>query len=816
VSSAPVIDAGNLIGLRLGGKYEIVEPLGSGSMGWVYRARHLELGNSVAVKVMKPEEGPEHRTVERFRREARAVGRLNHPHIVSVIDFGEDPSGLLYLITELLHGRPLHHVIHQEAPLEPERAVRLVGQILAALEESHGAGVIHRDLKAENIMLCSPRGGPEFVKVLDFGIARIVDEREQRLTQRGQFFGTPGYMSPEQIRGEEAGPACDVYAVGVLLFELLTGKLPFDADNLAGLIHKHLSEAPPRLGDRVSGGESLERLQGVVDRALEKDPAARFGSATAFREALAAAIRSGAGGGRSCEACGEALAAGARFCAGCGTDVRPSVLPPRPGAPPAGPAGEISRACAAALLLGGHCHPSAPDFWRWVPDELPRVARPEVDAAAARLLAGPGGVLEILGEPGSGRTWAAREAFRAAAAAGLEVAWAEPHPRRAPVPWTPLRKVAAQILLLDDPPNAEALRRAARPHPDLETALPALLALFGLPGPTDDAEPPGRRAAIAAAVRAVLSLPASGGRIVVFDDVDQFDAASREAIVELLRRPPPSSLRIVLTAGASIDPAAAAPIRLVLGPLPSKPVIDHIGAVVSDACRIDLRAVEALVDGARGNPLHLRQALAAAAEGAPPEPRSLASTTAGRVHRLPMRLQVVLQTLAVLGVEAPLEDVRDLLGSFPGEDVVDLLVGRGLIERSGSPGRPRLRFAHPLIAEVVRETMPAQVRVEAHAAALALVARRQRPAAELAMHAEAAERYEAAAAAWDQAARLLRLHGDPAGAALLLRRAVAIVRWKLLADPRDPVSVRAHRALGEALAEAGDAEGACAVLHATG
>lgn len=271
----------------IAGKYLIQEELGRGSYGVVFRARQLGVERDVALKTLLPQAFLQAEIVERFQREAALVSRLQHPNIVTLYDFGES-DGVLYMAMEFIRGRPLSQVINEEAPVAPERAAHLVKQVLVALSIAHGEGIVHRDLKPENIILCDLNGDPDFVKVLDFGIAKLTrgDESQdalKTLTVQGYVLGTPHYMSPETISGDEVGGQADLYAAGILLYELLAGVHPFEAPNPSSVLIRHLSDPVPPLPD-----DELQRSRFgyAIAQALEKEPEARVPDAETFIEIL--------------------------------------------------------------------------------------------------------------------------------------------------------------------------------------------------------------------------------------------------------------------------------------------------------------------------------------------------------------------------------------------------------------------------------------------------------------------------------------------------------------------------------------------------
>ncbi|MEO1232300.1 MAG: protein kinase [Myxococcota bacterium] len=267
-----------LIGTSLDGKYKIIKKIGEGGMGSVYIANQESIDRKVAVKVLLSKLAEDEIAVKRFQQEARAISKMSHPNTVTIYDFGqveetEDEGQKLYIVMEYLKGATLTQVLRKEGALTGPRASRIMRQICASLSDAHGAGIIHRDLKPDNIFLSELGVEKDFVKVLDFGVAKLADsEHSGTLTQTGMIFGTPKYMSPEQAEGKPIDYRADIYALGVVLYELLSGKPPFVADTPVGLLLKHISE-PPRPFAEVAAERNVDpRLERIVMRALEKHP----------------------------------------------------------------------------------------------------------------------------------------------------------------------------------------------------------------------------------------------------------------------------------------------------------------------------------------------------------------------------------------------------------------------------------------------------------------------------------------------------------------------------------------------------------------
>ncbi|MGH9836034.1 MAG: SUMF1/EgtB/PvdO family nonheme iron enzyme [Blastocatellia bacterium] len=266
-------------GRVLGGRYKLERCIGSGGMGEIYRARRMHIGDTVAVKVLRSDVVENEKSRQRFYREARAAAMLHHPNAVVIHDFGEDDDGTAYIVMELLVGRSLRQLLIDEGSVNALRAYGIIRQACAALDAGHRNGIVHRDIKPDNIVLLDSNDGADHVKILDFGIAKLRDKAldtlsmEQRLTNVGTIIGTPHYMAPEQCQGEEADARSDIYSVGVVLYELLTGVAPFLAKTPTGVAIKHVTEKPrPPHELNPNIPEPVER---VVLRALEKDPNTR-------------------------------------------------------------------------------------------------------------------------------------------------------------------------------------------------------------------------------------------------------------------------------------------------------------------------------------------------------------------------------------------------------------------------------------------------------------------------------------------------------------------------------------------------------------
>ncbi|MCA9513580.1 MAG: serine/threonine protein kinase, partial [Myxococcales bacterium] len=264
----------SLVGHVLDGKYTLLSRLGEGGMGSVYLAEQATMGREVAIKVLRREFSQNRTAIKRFLREARAASKLTHPNTITVYDFGQSNDGLLYLVMERLSGRPLADILDEDGAMPIERAVHIMSQVCDSLSEAHAAGIFHRDLKPENIFIEQKAGNTDFVKVLDFGIAKMQGEEVTQATATGMICGTPSYMSPEQAMGRDIDGRSDIYALGILLYEMLTDGKPFEGDTPMEVMLKHINEPAPNIYQRTQIGVP-EGIQDAIDAMLSKQVADR-------------------------------------------------------------------------------------------------------------------------------------------------------------------------------------------------------------------------------------------------------------------------------------------------------------------------------------------------------------------------------------------------------------------------------------------------------------------------------------------------------------------------------------------------------------
>ncbi len=278
-----------LVGTTLDGRYTIDKKLGEGGMGVVYLATHAIIGKKCAVKVLRGELSGETEVAERFTQEARAAAAIGNEHIIEITDFGQLPDGAAYFVMEFLDGQALQDLLEEEEKAADDRVLHIIVQCCDALSAAHNIDVVHRDLKPDNIFLITKSGDSDFVKILDFGIAKVARE-SGRLTRTGVIFGTPQYMSPEQAAGTNIDARTDVYSLGIIMYEMLTGHVPFEADTFMGVLTKHLYEEPIPPRRLVPPVDISQSTESVVLKAIAKKPEKRYQSMAEFRQDVQALL----------------------------------------------------------------------------------------------------------------------------------------------------------------------------------------------------------------------------------------------------------------------------------------------------------------------------------------------------------------------------------------------------------------------------------------------------------------------------------------------------------------------------------------------
>lgn len=783
-----------LVGQTLPGGYLILDLISVGGMGRVYRAEQRVLGRTVAVKIIHPHLLSDENSALRFMTEARAASQLNHPNSVSVIDFGRtEGDGQPYLVMEFLRGKDLARVAYEEGPLSFTRIIDILRQVLSALFDAHELQIVHRDLKPENIIIEPLRRGGDHVKVVDFGLAKLkADTQAPSVTSPGIVCGTPDYMAPEQGRGDPIDGRSDLYAVGVILFQLLTGRLPFEAESPTQVVMMHLSIPVPDPHQVAPERGIPQPLVDVVMKALQKDADDRYQDAIEFSDALRAAQdqieaeekernsslppMSLPAQTMSCPAC-ESIVAVAKFCMECGARLPlTSVVPAATEAP------------ALPLPLVGREEDLA-----WLHDRRNQALSVMVGA-------------RLVGEVGAGKTRVLHEFLDAAERDGDAVVRIEPDPWWAEVAYYGLVRAVRQLLGSKSNGSARPIFSAA---PD--EARTALEEIFSGPPKNDDRSTLERRYALAEALRWAIQQAAERVNpravIIAIDDLQRLDGPSRDAMADALGEAPQVSCLMIAAhtpgfeSGWSADHAAR-----VLSGLPP-PAVSRL----LRASKPGERLVSMGDAGGRGVlPLYVEQVIRYTMEGGKDPPARLADLVADRVAQLEPSSRKVLQALAVLGDECDsswlttmVPTVSDLM-----EALHNLRQGGMIVRDNGT-----ISTSHPLLREVVLAAIPAEVRRDLHGRAAEVCEQIEAPLEARATHAFYSQDSFQALLLLEQIADRASARGDAQAAVLALRRGLELARQEIargeLDDPLRAVLIFSRK-LGDALTRAGnfsDAEG---------
>ncbi len=708
-------DGDPLIGIELAGKYVLEQLIGEGAMGRVYKAKQTTLGKPFACKILAPHLMNDETSHQRFASEAHNAASLNHPNCVSIVDYGRTAEGVTYIVMEYINGISLERLITEQFPLSRERMVDLTLQILAALSEAHGLGILHRDLKPENILVQQLRTHGELAVVLDFGIAKLMEEqdedRPQKLTTAGMVCGTPEYMSPEQARGRTLDARSDLYAVGVILYQMLTGRPPFESSSAVEILHKHLHEEP--IPPSVVRGEDPDPLETVCLRALRKDPAQRYASSLEFREELLAATAAPkpVPGAFRCERCDGEMRAEHRFCPQCGASA-----PNRAG--DRARRRQSTRGSGMSIARTGEI--TAEVFVRAFP--LPLVAREQAFERSRVMLSRPtpGVRLRVLtGPPGVGKTRMADEIATLAETLGWRAYYVGADPTGARTPLWPIRTLVAQLLELDPLHcTTRDLGRVANLCGLGFEELPGLAELFGLDGPACALElPVRRRECFASAVQAMLS----GGRgqplLLVFDDIDAYDNASREIVRRLAIAPASAAVQLLATsADGRIDWLGGVVEQL--EPLPAE-AVERVGRQVTLDVKPNSQLPSELARVAPLTPLRLELHLRLLAQGLiAPRHADETALVRARLDQTEPELQRLLELASVIGERFPDTELADLYERDQGalgvsfDDSLMQLHLKGMLVVIGAGERA---FAHRMIRDVTYHTMTEARRQQLHA-----------------------------------------------------------------------------------------------------
>lgn len=784
----------HFVGQTLPGGYRILDLISVGGMGRIYRAEQSVLGRTVAVKIIHPHLLSDDNAALRFLTEARAASQLNHPNSIAVYDFGTK-DGQPYLVMEYLRGKDLARVIFEEGPLPFARITSVLTQVLAALGEAHELGIVHRDLKPENIVLEPLRRGGDFVKVLDFGLAKLRADTmaPTNVTSPGIVCGTPDYMAPEQGRGDPIDGRSDLYAVGVVLFQLLTGRLPFEADTPTRVVMMHLTVPVPDPREVAPHRNIPDSLVEVTYKALSKDVRTRYQDALEFADALRAAeseMASFLPNGRrtlaplptarppasvACKHCGLIVPAG-RFCMECGAQLSAESQPPVRSNEVQLPLVLLERDAAWDAL-----------------SELVRQSQSQLVAA------------RIVGDTGLGKTRLLHDFLRQAESEGALVVITGPDPYHAEVPGYALRDALEQLAVVEfDKVTVDSPGELANDvHQGLLEILDRTPSRQGSQLSLEERSV--RRARVLSwALESAFALYKPARIILAIDDLNRVDAPSREAFAALARSRLPLSVLVLVTHPESFASGWPGHVE----------AIALQGLSVNTCARL-LKSAKAEIPSGLLNspslpPLTLDQLLRFAQEGGTNPPSRVADIIAQRIAMLPPDARQILQAVAVLGDRTSPDLLAEFLPKSDGfNDALALLETRSMIWSSAES----LSIDHPLLRDVVITSIPAAARRGLHSRALGILGRIGTPLEARAQTAYQAEDSFQALLLLDQVAELAAEREDPETEVLALRRGLEIARLEIsrgeLDDPMRAVVIFGRK-LGAALTRAGnfsDAEG---------
>ena len=736
-----------LVGKRIGDKYIVREVIGVGGMGRVYRAEQTNLDRTVAVKVVHPHLLSDETIVARFYTEARASSRLNHPNSVSVFDFGRTNEGQLYLVMEYLEGYDLAHVIENDGPLDYERTCVIALGILDALSEAHKLQIIHRDLKPENILIRTLNSGRDLIKVVDFGLATLVNAKAPSVTQPGLICGTPDYMSPEQVRGDELDHRSDLYALGVMLFELLADQLPFDGETSSRVALAHVQEPVPDPRVVAPYRKIPDALAEIAMRAMAKTVDDRFSDAGQMQIALRDVLRGLQERQKvamvQCPSCTAENPVGQFFCGVCGSLMKTPTL---------AKATTSKSSFRPVLARYGDFHQRQ--------DELKECSRIRESTRSGMRW------LQIVGEAGVGKSRFLKEVAERYATEGDLVVGASAHPTGTMVPYHQTKELIEQL-------SKKSLAELHNDYDDDDALAAAGLHEIEKPqGLACRAGERSRAPAVGYLLRKVLveaAKRASSKRVVfMLDDYTEYDGLSQLAIQAISPTETDPAVLILVTTENARDASSGTSEQIRLKPFAFS------SRKVFEQAYPDLKNVAYNQLPPKATPLFLER-LSQWHDGKPPE--RIADTFMLQIGALNQEELRALQVLAVLGNRVKISDFVTMAGSEAYEALATI-EGQELVTVSEN----EITIIHPLVRRVVEESIPAEVRRELHGQALELAIDNDAPLVLRAHHGARSGQLMVALTVLERWGNQCLESDDAKGAREAYSRGLAIARKALLEE----------------------------------
>ncbi len=838
VAEAKPSNTDPFLGHVLADKYLVKKLLGEGGMGRVYEAEQLALEKPVAVKILHQHLLGDENAMSRFVAEAQEASRLNHPNIVSVIEFGETSYNVMFIVMEYLRGQPLSDLIADEYPLPFRRVVHIFRQVLMAVGIAHQLGVLHRDIKPDNVFIETLADGLERVKVIDFGIAKRFDQQDRGLTSPGMVCGTPEYMSPEQVQGDPLDPRSDVYALGVLLYEMLVGTPPFLAKSPAEVMIMQAEDEPLSPSSAASDQAIPPSLDAIVHWALAKDRDERIESAEAFRRILDSWLlvsvqsedEQDARAGVTCPSCGAFNRDATEVCIACGYHLprdQPteglSYLEQSLSAERLQCVRESQRIPSLLALEDVSLDATASGTQTTRPGAgvlgyLPLVGR-EPELARVLQLVDTGGALRVVGEAGIGKSRLLDELASRARDARFWVIRLSPRDdTRFPSLRWPVRSLVAALLGV---PLAALQTTETLTEKLTEVGLDAanltgLQSLVGIPQPLHrQLSRRARQREERAAVQALVRVSAQRQRLaLLFEDLHQMDAPCCQLVESFLAMASDDSLLVATTQAAAPGDGDNVP-TLELHALGREAAVDL--AVQKRQGRELSPEAYALLDVAGGNPFFVDQLVRLEVEGGlPGRLKRRIELLDARLDRLPLHLRQLLQRVAVHGGRLPQERLRAAF-ALPAEELDEQL---GALEEQGlvHTGEDWVSARHALVEDAVLAGMPAAIRREAHLRFLEQTPIRPDTVGAAVRHALGSEDDQASTELLELGASVAWSAHDPARAIQWLQQALQRSRllWgrgELGMEAHTRITVEQGRRLAEVLRQRGDLSTAEAVLR---